>query len=425
MNMLKIGLVGVLLAFSLTGCFGGASDSDNGTSAPPGGAPPGGAPPETATAVASPSPEASTPAPEASASPDDNVKPGSVTLNAIFGETRFDRPVGVVTRKDHPRDIYIIEQVGRIVHMNLDRPSDKPATILDVTDRVYDVGEEQGLLGLAFHPDDPGKAFVNYTTRTNTVIARFDVATGEAERLNPASEEVLLTFKQPYANHNGGQLAFGPDGYLYIGTGDGGSGGDPRNNSQNLNSLLGKILRIDVDHPVEGLSYGIPSDNPFLKDGMPEIYAYGLRNPWRFSFDEATGKLWVADVGQNRFEEIDLVEKGGNYGWRVQEGTACFSPKENCEKAGLKQPIYTYGRDEGVSVTGGFVYRGSERPDLTGWYVFGDYGSGKIWGLKQHEDGSPEVVTLLASDVNITSFGVDSAGELYACTYEGEILRVL
>ncbi|MBO9599772.1 MAG: PQQ-dependent sugar dehydrogenase [Cohnella sp.] len=351
-------------------------------------------------------------------------KPGAITLASVFGETTFDRPVGVIARKDYPRVVYVIEQTGRIFGLNLDAPADEPKTILDLSDRVYDEGDEQGLLGLAFHPDDPGIAYVNYTTKTETVIAKFEASEEDAERLNPASEERLLSFKQPYANHNGGQLAFGPDGYLYIGTGDGGSGGDPLNNSQNLNSLLGKILRIDVDRPADGLAYGIPADNPFAKSGRPEIYAYGLRNPWRFSFDAETGKLWAADVGQNRFEEIDIVDKGGNYGWRIQEGTACFNPKNDCETAGLKQPIHTYGRDEGVSVTGGYVYRGSARLDLTGWYVFGDYGSGTIWGLKQLGDGSPEVVTLLASGENITSFGTDGEGELYVCTYEGRILKV-
>jgi len=412
-------LASALLLVNLTACFDSNDTKDEEVT-----------PSVSAPVEASPSELSDTPAtgtasaPAESASPETDVIPGAIALEPVFGNTTFDRPVGVLTRKDHPRDIYVIEQSGRIFGLKLDSPSSEPRLILDLSDRVYDKGSEQGLLGLAWHPEDPGIAYVNYTTKTETVIARFEASDGDADRLNAASEERLLTFKQPYSNHNGGQLAFGPDGYLYIGTGDGGSGGDPHNNSQNLNSLLGKILRIDVDRKTDGLAYGIPADNPFVEEGRPEIYAYGLRNPWRFSFDSETGKLWVADVGQNRFEEIDIVEKGGNYGWRIQEGTACFNPKNDCETEGLKQPIYTYGRDEGVSVTGGYVYRGAARQDLTGWYVFGDYGSGTIWGLKQRGDGSSELVTLLASGENLTSFGVDSEGELYVCTYEGRILRI-
>lgn len=418
MKKMPLWLASALLLVSLTACFD-SNDTKDEEVTPSVPVPVETIPSESS--EASGSEVASTPE-ESNASAD--VKPGPIALEPVFGNTTFDRPVGVITRKDHPRDIYILEQSGRIFVLNLDAPSDEPKMVLDLSDRVYDEGSEQGLLGLAWHPEDPGIAYVNYTTKTETVIARFEASNGDAERLNPASEEKLLTFKQPYSNHNGGQLAFGPDGYLYIGTGDGGSGGDPHNNSQNLNTLLGKILRIDVDRPAGGLAYGIPADNPFVQEGRPEIYAYGLRNPWRFSFDSETGKLWAADVGQNRFEEIDIVEKGGNYGWRIQEGAACFNPKNDCEKEELKQPIYTYGRDEGVSVTGGYVYRGSSRQDLAGWYVFGDYGSGTIWGLKQRGDGSPEVVTLLASEENITSFGVDGEGELYLCTYEGRILRV-
>lgn len=351
-------------------------------------------------------------------------KPGTITLKAVFGKTTFDRPVGVIARKDHPKNLYILQQSGQILSMNLDRPSDKPKLMLDITDRVYDENEEQGLLGLAFHPDDPGKAYVNYTTKTHTVISRFDVMPKNPEQLNPKSEKIVLKFEQPYANHNGGQLAFGPDGYLYIGTGDGGGSGDQDNNSQNLKSLLGKILRIDVDHPAKGLSYGIPSDNPFLKGGRPEIFAYGLRNPWRFSFDKETGKLWVGDVGQGKYEEIDIIEKGGNYGWRIMEATTCFSPKDNCKTKGLKPPIYSYDHNYGSSVTGGYVYRGSARPDLKGWYIFGDFSTGNIWALRSGASSSPEVVKLLASDKNIASFGVDAAGELYVCAYDGQILRV-
>lgn len=347
---------------------------------------------------------------------------GGLQLENIFGTESFDKPVGLKHREGDPELVYIVEQPGRIVSKNLKRTQDEPQVVLDITDRVYDVEGEQGLLGLAFHPKHPNQAYVNYTTETHTVIARFDADPANQGLLDPASERILLTFEQPFANHNGGQLAFGPDGYLYVATGDGGSGGDPHNNGQNLDSLLGKILRIDVDREEDGLAYAIPSDNPFIGRGEPEIYAYGLRNPWRFSFDEKTGKLWAADVGQNSFEEINTIEKGGNYGWRIQEGTECFNPQSGCETSGLEQPVFTYGREQGVSVTGGYVYRGEKLPDLQGWYVYADYGSGTVWALRQGSEGKVENRTLLESGENITSFGVDSSGEIYVCTQEGQIL---
>jgi glucose/arabinose dehydrogenase len=346
------------------------------------------------------------------------------SLENVFGTQIFEKPVGLEHREGFSDLVYIIEQPGRIFSMNLKHPSDKPAAVLDITDRVYDIEGEQGLLGVAFHPKHPDQAYVNYTTQTHTVIARFDADPEQPERLDPASEQILFTFKQPYANHNGGQMAFGPDGYLYIATGDGGGSGDPHNNSQNLDSLLGKILRIDVDRQADGQAYAIPSDNPFIDQGAPEIYAYGLRNPWRFSFDEETGLLWVADVGQNRLEEINIVAKGKNYGWRIQEGTECFNPQDNCDKTGLEQPLFTYSRDLGVSITGGYVYRGKHLPELAGWYVYADYGTGTLWGLRQEEDGSIINKTLLESGANITSFGLDAGGELYICTQEGQILKL-
>ncbi|KIL37501.1 hypothetical protein SD71_02390 [Cohnella kolymensis] len=347
-----------------------------------------------------------------------------VSLYPIFGDQRVEKPVGLEHRDDQPDLIYVIEQPGRIVSLNLKKPSDKPRTVLDITDRVHDEGPEQGLLGLAFHPEHPAQAYVNYTTETHTIIARYDADPGQQGQLDPASEQVLLTFEQPYANHNGGQLAFGPDGYLYIATGDGGNGGDPHNNGQNLDRLLGKILRIDVDKEQGGRAYAIPSDNPFLSGGAPEIYAYGLRNPWRFSFDPDAGQLWAADVGQNSYEEINIVEKGKNYGWRIQEGTECFNPKEGCDKTGLEQPIFTYGRDQGVSITGGFVYRGKQLPELMGQYIYGDYGSGTIWALSRKDNGSVGNEILIESKLNITSFGLDTGGEIYVCDQEGQIFQL-
>ncbi|AZN39811.1 PQQ-dependent sugar dehydrogenase [Paenibacillus albus] len=370
---------------------------------------------------------------ETSNEPQQQQQQPAIKLETIVPEGTLDNPVGVVSENGVTRDLegklFVIEQKGRIVMVDPAHPATGAKTVLDIRDRVYTDGNEQGLLGLAFHPKKPGVAFVNYTTKTHSVIARFVMKDPEhPELLDPKSEVILLTYEQPFANHKGGQLAFGPDGYLYIGTGDGGSGGDPYGNGQNKQTLLGKILRINVDvGGYQGKRYSIPADNPFAdgEAGAPEIYAYGLRNPWRFSFDSVTGKLWAADVGQNRLEEIDIVEKGGNYGWNVMEGNLCYKPEEGCDRTGLIEPLYTYGRDLGVSVTGGFVYRGSAIPDLVGWYIYGDYAKGTIWALRQEADSRVRNVTLLQSGELITSFGVDAAGELYVCAQNGSLLRIV
>jgi glucose/arabinose dehydrogenase len=303
---------------------------------------------------------------------------------------------------------------------------------LDLGDEIV-AGGEQGLLGLAFHPGYArnGRLFVNYTDlRGDTVVAEYRRAPGGALGADPASARMLLAIDQPFANHNGGALAFGPGGYLYIATGDGGSIGDPLGNGQALDTLLGKLLRIDVDSETNG-AYGIPPDNPFAgrDDARAEVWAYGLRNPWRFSFDAGTRAVWIGDVGQSDAEEINRTpwaEGGLNYGWNLMEGTACYQPTEGCERTGLEEPIATYSHAEGCSVTGGHVYRGSRHPSLRGVYLFADYCSGTIWGLDAGLSSPQEPVELLHTDRALSSFGQDQGGELYVTDLaSGELLRIV
>ncbi|MFD2333567.1 PQQ-dependent sugar dehydrogenase [Cohnella sp. GCM10020058] len=362
---------------------------------------------------------------------DDSFAPARVKLTPVFERVNLERPTAIETRGGR---LYVTEQEGRVVAIKTSEAvsGGKTETVLDLTDRVYSKGTEQGLLGLAFDPqyEDNGFVYVNYTTQTKTVVARYTLAKdGEAASEKANGEKVLLTFKQPYANHNGGQLAFGPDGYLYIGTGDGGSSGDPQGNGQNKQSLLGKILRIDVIRTEGDKAYAIPADNPFAKGGgAKEIYAYGLRNPWRFSFDADTGELWAADVGQNQFEEIDKIVRGGNYGWNLKEADRCYDPASGCEaeasQADVIDPIWSYGRQEGQSITGGYVYRGTDITNLAGWYIYGDYGSGKIWALQEETGGKYRNALLLQSELNITTFGRDERGELYLTSAEGGLYRL-
>ena len=311
-----------------------------------------------------------------------------------------------------------------------DPETEQADVFLDIRGRVS-YGGEEGLLGLAFHPDyeNNGYFYVNYTAPNplRTVIARFSVSLDNPNIANPNSEVVLLEIPQPYSNHNGGQLRFGPDGYLYIATGDGGSGGDPQNNSQNRTTLLGNILRIGVDNPSDGRNYGIPPDNPYVGNTLgyhEEIYAYGFRNPWRFSFDKVTSDLWVADVGQDLWEEIDIVSKGGNYGWHIMEGNHCFNPNP-CDMTGLELPIWEYNHTVGQSITGGFVYRGRRNPELYGKYIYADFNTGIIWALDYYNRQTPvETELLRAATFAIATFGMDENNELYICYYSsGKIHR--
>jgi len=298
-----------------------------------------------------------------------------------------------------------------------------PTPFLDIRDRVGSSGFEQGLLGLAFHPTYPanGRFFVYYTgAQGQSVLSRFQVS-GDPNLADPASETVLLTVPQPAANHNGGMIAFGPDGFLYIGLGDGGAANDRFANGQNLGTLLGALLRLEVD---VGQPYGVPGDNPFLDvpGARPELWAYGLRNPWRFSFDRTNGDLYIADVGQGQYEEVNWQAAsspgGENYGWPILEGTHCFE-RDDCSTEGLQLPVAEYDHDQGCSVTGGYVYRGAAYPALGGAYFYGDYCSGRIWALGRDGSGRWQSAPLLDSGLSISSFGEDEAGELYVLDLNG------
>jgi glucose/arabinose dehydrogenase len=369
-----------------------------------------------------------------------------------------ERPV-LVTHDGRGR-AFIVEQPGRIWQIVNGKIADKP--YLDLTEKVYSPGE-CGLLGLAFHPKfaENGRFYINYVAEKpgegrrkvriggkeleqatiKTVIAEFTVDP-KADAADPKTERAVMEIDQPYENHNGGMIAFGPDGMLYVGMGDGGNQRDPHRNGQNLNVLLAKMLRIDVE-PREG--HGVPADNPFVgKQGARgEIWAYGLRNPWRFSFDRETGLLYAADVGEDRWEEIDLVTKGGNFGWSVREGDYAFdrTPKARNEKKptappehpeGFVSPIKAYWHDIGQSITGGYVYRGKALPALRGWYLYGDYSKGTIWGLKW--DGSKVVAEgklKIANEKEIrpmlpSGFGEDTDGEIYVCSHQdGKVWKIV
>jgi glucose/arabinose dehydrogenase len=352
-------------------------------------------------------------------------------VEVAFPNLSFSNPVGLYSAGDGTDRLFVVEQEGVIRVFENNRNVSSSDVFLDIRDIVL-FGGEQGLLGLAFHPNfaQNGYFYVDHVADNprRTIIARYSVSSSNINQANRSSEFVLLEVDQPFENHKGGQIAFGPDGYLYIALGDGGSGGDPLGNGQNRKTLLGKILRIDVDSSSQELNYGIPADNPFVgnTEGLrEEIYAYGLRNPWRFSFDSATGQLWVADVGQDRMEEIDIVEKGKNYGWNVMEGSLCYSPSEGCNQTGLELPVWEYGHDLGNAVTGGFVYRGSALPELVGSYIYGDYGSGRIWALQYDGVNEPTNKELVDSGLSISSFGLDHQNELYICDYNGKIYKLI
>ena len=343
--------------------------------------------------------------------------------------TGFESPVDIQFPPDDSGRMFVVEQPGRIRVAAASGLATAP--FLDITDRVNSRGNEQGLLGLAFHPwfAENSVFFVNYTDNGNhNVIARFR-RSGDPNFADPSSETVLVSIDDPFPNHNGGVLAFGPDGYLYAGMGDGGSGGDPLGSGQNTGSLLGKILRLDVDG---GEPYAIPRDNPFAPSGgRPEVWAYGLRNPWRMSFDPSTGDLYIGDVGQGTWEEVDLLPAGApggaNFGWNYREGAHAFAGSAPAATRFI-DPISEYNHSEGgCSITGGYVYRG-RMPEWNGIYLYGDFCTGKLWGLLRRQGanlGAPwETDLLYETESSITTFGQDTEGEVYLADRSGAVYRL-
>jgi glucose/arabinose dehydrogenase len=377
-------------------------------------------------------PEATLPPTATDSIPTEPPRQVAIDLQAIQIDLRpvvggLDRPVGLAHAGDGSGRLFVIEKVGKIRILHGGTLSETP--FLNITGRADSQSSERGLLGLAFHPDyaDNGLLFVNYTDRQgDTVVARFAVS-DDPDQADPDSASIVLTVAQPAPNHNGGNIVFGPDGYLYIGLGDGGDAGDAFGNGQNGQTLLGAMLRIDVSVG-DGAPYSIPPDNPFTGDPgvLDEIWAIGLRNPWRYSFDRLTGDLYIADVGQNVYEEVNIqpaASPGGeNYGWPIMEGQHCYPERASCSAEGLALPVIEYDHTQGCSVTGGYVYRGRAFPALEGVYLFGDYCSGRIWGLAPGGDGTWQVAELIQSGVQISSFGEDEAGEIYVLDMRGGAL---
>lgn len=354
---------------------------------------------------------------------------GSVNaVNLELVAENLDKPI-LLTHANGPQ-IFLVEKTGKVFAFSA--ASDEKYLYLDASSLVTTRGSEQGLLSVAFHPQysENGYVFIFYTAKNgDNTLARLTLEPSSTEQQSLDSLEVLIAQEDPASNHNGGMLAFGSDGYLYLGIGDGGSGGDPWNNAQNLTTYLGKMLRIDVNQ-VRG--YSIPEDNPFVgnEEVLPEIWSYGLRNPWRHSFDQMTGDIWIADVGQNQWEEIhwrSAASNGGeNYGWRLMEGKHCFLPKKDCqnEKYGkLIQPIAEYSHKHGCSITGGYVYRGKLIEELSGKYIFGDFCAGTIWSIDKDQNFAMKKI--LDTKLKISSFGEDANGELYVLDYIGKVYKFI
>lgn len=343
-------------------------------------------------------------------------------------ESGFELPVYLTNAGDGSGRIFVVEKAGRIKVVKSGKALAEP--FLDIVSRVRSRESERGLLSIAFHPryGENGRFFVNYTDLNgDTVVSEFKVSS-DPDRGDGNSERILLRIRQPASNHNGGQIQFGPDGYLYIGMGDGGSFGDPSGNGQDLDTLLAKMLRIDVDG---GRPYRIPADNPFkaISGARPEIWSYGWRNPWRFSFDSETGDMYIADVGEGKWEEVDFQpggSRGGqNYGWNLLEGSHEFKLPDGYDTRGLTFPVVEYSHDEGCSVTGGYVYRGKTSPGINGTYFFSDYCAGQLWGLRKKSGDSWEWAEFLETGLSVSSFGEDEAGEIYIIDFgKGRVYRI-
>ena len=351
-------------------------------------------------------------------------------LQRLFEKVTMDTVVLMLQAPGDDKYWYFLEKPGRVLRIENKPDAARASVFLDISDRVDAGPNEAGLLGMAFHPEyaKNGFAYLSYTADEDGLVSRISrfENRGSTDELMSDSETILLKVKQPYSNHNGGNILFGPDGYLYIGFGDGGSGGDPQGHGQNTQTLLGSILRIDVnDGNNKGAPYAIPASNPFVKSqqGRPEIYAWGLRNPWRWSFDRETGAVWIADVGQNNWEEVSIMTQPGNFGWNKKEGSHCYQSAK-CDNAAYVEPIIEYSHDDGCSITGGYVYRGTKIPGLQGVYLYADFCSGKVWGARKNDSGGYNSFILFDSGLNIASFAEGNDGELYLVHIRGEVYKI-
>ena len=358
----------------------------------------------------------------------------TIATQAVFTNISFTQPVALVQAPGDSTRWFVVEKGGFVRVFANDQNTTSASVFLDISS-VVNASGEGGLLGLAFHPNFPvtPEVFVSYTRSGAPLVSyvsRF-FSTDSGQTLNAASEEVIMTVDQPATNHNGGNVAFGPDGFLYVGFGDGGGSGDPDGNGQDTRTLMGAIVRVDVEG---GSPYGIPAGNPFEAnavctggsgvDDCPEIYAWGLRNPWRFGFDTVTSKLWAGDVGQSSWEEVDVITAGGNYGWNVREGAHCFNPGSGCANTFI-EPVSEYDHGLGGSITGGLVYRGTAISELVGWYLFGDFTSGRLFGILENSAAGTEPEVLNETGLQIVSFGQDADGEIYVLNFVGTIHQIV